>query len=192
MSLVWRLSSMFLQRCLSFLELKSVWRGLLLVVSLSSLMECHLVSVVVVYILTIRDIVSFSLTYCTFFQPQPLDGRYDWYSRARSTFMDVARVTDPLQRSVIEYVLRNCASITHAMTFGRPSFDTYGDQSWWRTMNIVLHQATILYHPACCVLMGWMTQEARDNWVNTIGRIVADLLGVSPRHFTSEQANRII
>jgi len=126
-----------------------------------------------------------------FLSPQPQDGRYDWHSRARKSFNDVARVTDPLQRSVIQHVLRNCANITHAIIFGRPSFDKLGDGSWWRNTSIVLHQATILFHPAC-VLMGWMTQEARDNWVNVIGGIVADLLGRPHRQFTSDEANSII
>eukprot|EP00985_Skeletonema_marinoi_P021491 scaffold13203_cov140-Skeletonema_marinoi.AAC.4 len=142
-------------------------------------------------ILTILDIVSFFMASYTFFRHQPLDGRYDWHSRARRSFVEVAGVTDPLQRAVIQHVLRNCINITHAIIFGRPSYDVLHDGSWWQARNISILQATILHHPAC-VLMGWITQEACDNWVNTIGRIVAELLNRPFRGFTSEEANRII
>lgn len=105
--------------------------------------------------------------------------------------MEVAAVTDPLQRAVIQHVLRKCINITHAIIFGRPSYDVLRDGSWWPAMNVSISQTTILYHPAC-VLMGWITQEACDNWVNTIGCIVAELLNRPYRRFTSEEANRII
>ena len=107
----------------------------------------------------------------------------------------MARVTDPLQQGILRHLLARLVNVDIIWLFGRPCWDTLGDLRWLQghfTGRVFrLFQRTLLYHP-CCAAMGWLTVQARRDWVSCLSQTAAYLLGRAEINFSDADLNDLL
>lgn len=116
------------------------------------------------------------------------DGPPTWYSNNRRSFRTLAERTDQPSQQLNQHLVRTCRILRNIIIFGRPTFDLTSDMSWFNPGDAndprtFPSQPFMLWHP-CTITMGWMTPEARENWLIAMLLLSANLLGVPPRYVT--------
>eukprot|EP00985_Skeletonema_marinoi_P013858 scaffold6933_cov80-Skeletonema_marinoi.AAC.3 len=123
------------------------------------------------------------------------DGVPSWHSNSttRPSFTTLARHTDPLQEQVHAHLIRRCPHITRIYHFGRPTFDRLKDNEWYNGVDDRQFptQINMIYHP-CTIVMGWMTEDARQIWIAELNDLIAHLLGVPPRVLSADQLDGLL